>query len=96
MRVPVRMSQIGFGQDTATIVAWLKSVGDAVESGDAIVEVEVEKVDMEVEVFDSGILAEILFEAGERIAVGQVIAYLDGDVIDLANRFDQLSGETAR
>lgn len=78
MRIPVHMPQIGYGQDTATLVKWMKSVGDAVERGESIVEVEVEKTNMEIEALDSGTLVEVLCEPGATIAVGQVIAVLDG------------------
>lgn len=77
MRIPIQMSQIGAGQDSATITAWLKEVGDPVARGDALVEVEVEKVDMEIEAFDEGTLVEVVAPVGETVAVGQVIAYLE-------------------
>lgn len=58
------------------VVDWLKSEGDTVEQGDMIMVVESDKADMDVESFESGILAHILVPAGEFAPVGAAVAYL--------------------
>lgn len=55
---------------------WLKSVGDRIEKGDIIAEVETDKATMELEAFASGILLERYVEAGQMVAVGTVIGII--------------------
>ena len=73
------MPQIGFGQDTATILTWHRSVGESIGRNEALAEVEVEKANLDVEVHQSGVVAELVRQPGDEVAVGEVIAYLDVD-----------------
>jgi 2-oxoglutarate decarboxylase len=57
-----------------TILEWAVKVGDEVREGDTVVEISTDKVDMELPAPVSGTLTEILFEEGETVTVGQVIA----------------------
>ena len=59
-----------------TLAKWLKKVGDKVEMGDVLAEIETDKATMEMEAFDDGMLAEIYVQEGEKVAVGQPIALL--------------------
>ena len=70
------MPALGMAQDTGKIVKWLKSEGDEVQKGEAIMEVETDKVTVEIESQGSGKLASVTAAEGEDIPVGQVIAYL--------------------
>ena len=58
------------------VVSWLKSEGDEVEAGEAIMVVESDKADMDVEAFEDGFLAKILVGEGESAPVGEVVALL--------------------
>eukprot|EP00620_Florenciella_sp_RCC1587_P013372 CAMPEP_0182558160 /NCGR_PEP_ID=MMETSP1324-20130603/1823_1 /TAXON_ID=236786 /ORGANISM="Florenciella sp., Strain RCC1587" /LENGTH=120 /DNA_ID=CAMNT_0024770325 /DNA_START=18 /DNA_END=377 /DNA_ORIENTATION=+ len=58
------------------IVQWLKGVGDKVEAGDAIMVVESDKADMDVEAFEEGYIAKIITPEGEMAAVGAAVALL--------------------
>jgi len=65
------------------VVSWLKSEGDEVEAGEAIMVVESDKADMDVEAFEDGFLAKILVGEGESAPVGEVVALLveeEGDI----------------
>ena len=53
-----------------TLVKWNKQVGDTIEIGDVIAEVETDKATMEMEAFDEGVLHEILVQEGDKAAVG--------------------------
>jgi 2-oxoglutarate decarboxylase len=57
-----------------TILEWSVKVGEAVKEGDTVVEISTDKVDMELPAPASGTITEILFEDGETVTVGQVIA----------------------
>lgn len=61
----------------ATITGWVKSIGDEIEEDESIVEVATDKVDSDVPSPVSGVLKEILFEEGDVVQVGQVIAVLE-------------------
>jgi len=76
MPVPVIMPKFELAQETGKILRWLKREGDPVVKGEAILEVETDKVAMEVEAPASGILAGIRAGPGEVIPIGQPIAYI--------------------
>lgn len=64
------------GSDTMTegkVLKWLKREGEAVSSGDAIVEIETDKVDMEVETTGEGVLRQIIVKEGQSVPVGQLL-----------------------
>lgn len=79
MRIPVRMANLGFDMESGIVASWLKQVGDRIERGEAIVEVETDKATLEMEATESGTLVEIVAEAGQDVPVGDVIAYLEGE-----------------
>lgn len=57
-----------------TIASWLKQPGDTVERGEFIVELETDKVNVEIISEEAGVVQELLFEEGDTVEVGQVIA----------------------
>ena len=71
------MPALGMAQDTGLIVSWLKQPGDAVRTGDALMEVETDKAVMEVEAPGDGFLTDVRAEAGQNVPVGQVIAVIN-------------------
>ena len=75
----VIMPKMGDAMEEGTILQWLVSEGDEVEEGDAIAEIETDKVSMEIEAEDSGTVAQILAEADESVAVGGAIAFIQGE-----------------
>ncbi len=79
MRIPVAMPNLGHDIESGKILNWIKQIGDDVSRGDIIVEVETEKVALEVEALDAGQLVEIVKGVEEEAQVGEVIAYLEQD-----------------
>ncbi len=79
MKVEVRMPALGYDMEEGTVQAWLKRVGDHIERGEAIAEVETDKTTVEMESLASGTLVEILCDAGSSAAVGAVIALIESD-----------------
>lgn len=63
-----------------TVAEWLVSKGDKVEKGDPVVELETDKVNVEVNSDFSGVIAEVLVEEGDDVEVGDVIAKVDETV----------------
>jgi pyruvate dehydrogenase E2 component (dihydrolipoamide acetyltransferase) len=72
----VTLPRLGQGMESGTIVRWLKSEGDQVEKGEALYELDTEKVTQEVEADASGVLLKILAGEGEEIEVGKAIAVI--------------------
>ena len=61
------------------VAEWLKKVGDKVNRGEAIAEIETEKATVEMEATASGTLVEQTLAPGEEVPVGTVIGYLESD-----------------
>ena len=70
------MPRLSDTMEEGKILKWLKKVGDKIEMGDIIAEVETDKADMEMEAIDAGVLAEIRVKEGESVPVNAVIAVL--------------------
>jgi 2-oxoglutarate dehydrogenase E2 component (dihydrolipoamide succinyltransferase) len=74
--VDVTMPQLGETVTEGTITRWLKRVGDRVEADEPLFEVSTDKVDSEVPAPGPGVLAEILVNEGDTVAVGTRLAVL--------------------
>src|SRR5437867_1104031 len=72
----VLMPQLGETVAEGKITVWFKAVGDAVEPGDNLFEIETDKVSMEVPAIAPGVLAEIRVPAGAVAPVGAVVAVI--------------------
>jgi pyruvate dehydrogenase E2 component (dihydrolipoamide acetyltransferase) len=76
MATEVKLPRLGQGMESGTIVKWLKSEGERVEKGEALYELDTEKVTQEVEADASGVLLKILAQEGEEIDVGKPVAVI--------------------
>ena len=63
--------------DEVRVLRWLKKQGDQVYKGEAIVEVETDKVNVEVEAPEDGLLSHIYTQEGEYVKFGSVVAAID-------------------
>lgn len=79
MSVNIEMPKLSDTMTEGTLIKWHKKVGDAVEIGDLIAEVETDKATMEMEAFDEGTITEILIPEGGKAVIGAVLAVLDGE-----------------
>lgn len=79
MPVNIEMPKLSDTMTEGTLIKWHKKVGDQVEIGDIIAEVETDKATMEMEAFDEGTITEILIQEGEKALVGSTLAVLGGD-----------------
>ena len=76
MAVKVMMPK---GSDTMTegkVLKWFKKEGDAISTGDTVVEIETDKVNMEVEAMGSGVLRKILVAVDKMVPVGELLAVI--------------------
>jgi pyruvate dehydrogenase E2 component (dihydrolipoamide acetyltransferase) len=86
-KVPeVIMPKMGDAMEEGTLVKWLKSEGDEVSEGDAIAEIETDKVTLELEAENSGTLAQLIADEGQDIPVGEAIAFIQGEGEEVPER----------
>jgi len=76
MSAEIKVPQLGESVVEATVGRWLKSEGDAVAVGDPLVELETDKVNMEVPSTAEGTLQSIVKPEGETVGIGDVIALI--------------------
>ena len=73
MAVEIHVPELGESVADATVGRWLKQEGEAVKSGEALVELETDKINFEVEAEQDGVLESISKGEGETVGVGEVI-----------------------
>ena len=73
MAVEIHVPELGESVADATVGRWLKQEGEAVKSGDPLVELETDKINFEVEAEQDGVLESIAKGEGESVNVGEVI-----------------------
>ena len=80
MAVEIHVPELGESVADATVGRWLKQEGEAVKSGDPLVELETDKINFEVEAEQDGVLEAIAKGEGETVGVGDVIGTIgEGD-----------------
>ena len=84
MASSVIMPQLGETVAEGKILTWFKSVGDEIKAGEALFEVETDKVTIDVQAIVEGRLAEIRVGAGAVAKVGEVVAVVGGDALATA------------
>jgi pyruvate dehydrogenase E2 component (dihydrolipoamide acetyltransferase) len=72
----VIMPVLGVAQDTGRVVRWLHGEGDSVRKGQPLIEVETDKVSVQLEAPADGTLVAVTAHAGDDVAVGNVIALI--------------------
>lgn len=73
------MPSLGADMKQGTLVSWLVEPGERVEHGQVIAEIETDKGLFEIEVFESGMVSDILVAEQQRVPVGTVLARIVGD-----------------
>ena len=76
MAYEVTMPKLSDSMESGTVVEWKKSVGDKVDEGEVLAEIESDKATMELENYRSGYLVDIRKQNGEEADVGEVIAMI--------------------
>ena len=76
MATIIEMPKLSDTMTEGTLVRWLKQIGDSIEVGDEIAEIETDKATMSMEAFDEGILHELYVQEGEKVPLGGRLALL--------------------
>ncbi len=77
MKVTLKLSRVGMNMQEATVAKWHKSAGETFNKGEALYEIETEKVTQEVLAPGDGTLLEILVPEGEIAAVNGGVCVVD-------------------
>ncbi|HEX5129803.1 MAG TPA: biotin/lipoyl-containing protein, partial [Usitatibacter sp.] len=77
MQVEVKVPQLSESVSEATLVAWRKKAGEAVKRDENLIDVETDKVVLELPAPVDGVLAKIVKNDGESVTSGEVIAVID-------------------
>lgn len=75
--IEIKVPELAESITEGTIVEWLKKEGELVTKGESIAELETDKVNVEINSEHTGVIKEFLFQPGDNVEVGQVIAKLD-------------------
>lgn len=89
------MPRLSDTMEDGVVATWLKQVGDPVTRGEVVAEIETDKALMELEAYESGVLEQILAEAGTRVPIGEPIAIVGdgrGSAADAASTGPDRSG----
>lgn len=92
MAVIVNMPRLSDTMEEGTVAAWLKNVGDKVEEGDILAEIETDKATMEFESFNEGVLLHIGIQEGDTAPVDSLLAIIGEEGEDISGL---LSGDAS-
>jgi pyruvate dehydrogenase E2 component (dihydrolipoamide acetyltransferase) len=76
MRIPLTLPQLGLTQTEGSVSEWLKKPGDPVKKSEVVFVISTDKVEMEIEAPEDGVMGEILVEPGVVVDVGTQLAWL--------------------
>lgn len=91
MAIVVNMPRLSDTMEEGTVASWLKNVGDRVEEGDILAEIETDKATMEFESFNEGTLLHIGVQEGETTKVDELLAIIGEEGEDIS---ELLNGKT--
>ena len=93
MAIVVNMPRLSDTMEEGTVASWLKNVGDRVEEGDILAEIETDKATMEFESFNEGTLLHIGVQEGETTKVDELLAIIGEEGEDISSLLDGSSRE---
>ncbi len=76
MAIEIKVPSLGESVTTATIARWMKKPGDAVAADEPVVELETDKVTVEVPSPSAGVLGEIVAQEGAEVEVGAILGII--------------------
>ena len=79
--IEVKVPQLSESVSEATLLTWHKKAGDAVSEGENLIDIETDKVVLELPAIKSGVLRKIIKEDGAQVGSGELIAEIDTDAV---------------
>ena len=80
MQIEIKVPQLSESVSEATLLSWHKQAGEAVAEGENLIDVETDKVVLELPAIKAGVLTKILKQNGEKVTSNEVIAILDTEI----------------
>src|ERR1700731_1901289 len=77
MAADIKVPKLGESVTSATIARWIKKAGETVAADEAVVELETDKVTVEVNAPEAGVIAEIIADEGAEVEVGALLGRID-------------------
>ncbi len=74
--IEIRMPKLGMDMTTAKVLRWLTAPGSRVAKGECLAEIETDKVTLELEAPESGVLQQVVVPAGGTVEAGQLLAVI--------------------
>jgi pyruvate/2-oxoglutarate dehydrogenase complex dihydrolipoamide acyltransferase (E2) component len=94
MRVRVKLPKIGMTMEEATVVRFCKQPGEAFTKGDALYEIETEKISQEVEATGDGVMVEHSVPEGSDVRVGESVCVVETHDVAGARRSSPASQQS--
>jgi 2-oxoglutarate dehydrogenase E2 component (dihydrolipoamide succinyltransferase) len=79
MKIEVKVPQLSESVSEASLLTWHKQAGEAVTEGENLIDIETDKVVLELPAIKSGVLTKILKQNGDKVTSGEVIGMIDTD-----------------
>ncbi|HYR05511.1 MAG TPA: 2-oxoglutarate dehydrogenase complex dihydrolipoyllysine-residue succinyltransferase [Gallionella sp.] len=79
--IEIKVPQLSESVTEATLLTWHRRVGEAVQEGENLIDVETDKVVLELPASKSGVLSKIIKGNGEKVTSGEVIAQIDTEAV---------------
>jgi len=92
----INMPRLSDTMEEGTVASWLKKVGDKVEEGDILAEIETDKATMEFESFYEGTLLHIGIKEGDTAPVDELLAIIGEEDEDISDLIDGKSSDTKK
>lgn len=92
----IKMPRLSDTMEEGTVATWLKKVGDKVEEGDILAEIETDKATMEFESFYEGVLLHIGIQEGETAPVDSLLAIIGEEGEDISELLEKGSSEASK
>lgn len=93
MAKEIFMPKLSSTMSTGTLLQWFKEEGDSVEVGEPLFEIMTDKINIEVESYDEGILLKKYFQADDQVPVNQIIGYIGEEGESVPRSSPGISGE---
>ena len=84
MQIEVKVPQLSESVSEATLLTWHKQVGEAVAEGENLIDIETDKVVLELPAVKAGVITKLLKQSGDKVTSGEVIAVLDTEAVAAA------------
>ena len=96
MTVQIKVPSLGESVTEATIAKWYKKKGDAIKKNEVLIELETDKVALEVSAEADGVLEEVLFNEGDTVGIGAILGSIkEGAATNTIEKKQEVKSETA-